>query len=166
MASTSNFSVYWSNVISVAQRYKVPFLTVAALPLIRLAYIDYRDWYALGRGGIPHNVFGWIIQCGLRLVAARDVRSTGCYDSLKTSELEQKGFLEADIPKRSKPPSTGSFVVPHRQIEETASDTLKEVGQNFSCYHKHGKLFLCVLQVVLQKLSELVRVFKDLARPK
>lgn len=121
----SNLSIYGSKAISIAQRYKLTLLTIAALPLIRLAYIDYRDWIALGRGGIPNNVFGWTIQCILRLVADRDVRSTGCYDALKTSDLERKAFLESDLPKRSSP-KTGTWVVPHRQLEATASEALKQ----------------------------------------
>ena len=123
----SNLSSYASNALSVAQRYKLTLLTIVALPLIRLAYIDYRDWIALGRGGIPNNVFGWTIQCILRLIADRDVRSTGCYESLKTSDLERKGFLESDISKRANP-RTGAWVVPHRQLEATASEPLKQVG--------------------------------------
>ena len=105
--------------------------TLLSLPLIRRAYLDYQGWYNLGAGGLPHNIFGWIIQCTLRLFASRDTKSTACYESGRNvSELEKRSYFKAgeEISQRKgKAPETGAWVAPHRQLSMTGSRKLVEV---------------------------------------
>lgn len=104
-------------------------LMILLLPLFRYAYLDYQGWYALGAGGLPHNVFGWLVQSLLRLPASRSVRDSSCYDAATGSiELEKTSFFDNQLPKRTgEAPRTGVWVVPHRQVEQVAGAEIKKV---------------------------------------
>lgn len=119
-----------SKALSLIQQYKFPLLTILSLPLLRVAYVDYSGWYGLGDGGLPHNVFGWFVQSILRIRASKERRSIECYDGIKGSRLEHNAFLDGDIPERAHP-QTSPWVVPHRQLEEQASEQLRQVGASF-----------------------------------
>ena len=100
--------------------FVVGFVTIAGI-----AYRDYSAWYALGEGGIPHNILGWSLQCIARLLCSRDVKSTSCYDRYFSDE---ESFLDAKLLAREgKAPKTGLWAAPHRQLEGTASEVLKKV---------------------------------------
>lgn len=127
-----DLSVLFFRSLSFVQQYRAPLLVTLSLPLLYLAYSDYSGWHRMGAGGIPHNFFGWVVQCFLRLRGTRDKRSTACYDNLKAqSLLEQASFLTTDLPRRVSP-KTGPWVVPHRQLEDLASERLRQVSTNFS----------------------------------
>ena len=126
---SSDISVLSSRILSLIQQYKFPLLTILSLPILSIAYVDYSGWYGMGAGGIPHNVFGWLVQSLLRLRASGDRRSIACYDKLKSSKLERETFLDGELPKRAHP-STSPWVAPHRQLEEMASEKLRQVGTN------------------------------------
>ena len=119
--------VHLSKALSFIWQYKAPLLTFLSLSLLRTAYLDYSGWYRLGAGGIPHNVYVWFLQNILRLRASRDRWSTTWYVVLKKSKLEQESFLNGDIPRRAIP-RTSPWVVPHRQLQGTAGEKLKQVG--------------------------------------
>ena len=104
-------------------------LIILLLPLFRYAYLDYQGWYALGAGGLPHNVFGWLVQSLLRLPASRSVRDSSCYDTATGStELEDTSFFDDQLPRWSgEAPRTGVWVVPHRQVEQVAGAKIKKV---------------------------------------
>ena len=102
---------------------------ILLLPLFRYAYLDYQGWYALGAGGLPHNVFGWLVQSLLRLPASGSVRDSSCYDAATGStELEKTSFFDGQMPKwTGEAPRTGVWVVPHRQVEQVAGAEIKKV---------------------------------------
>ena len=104
-------------------------LIILLLPLCRYAYLDYQGWYALGAGGLPHNVFGWLVQSLLRLPASRSVRDSSCYDAATGStDLEKTSFLDDQLPKwPGEAPRTAVWVVPHRQVEQVAGAKIKKV---------------------------------------
>lgn len=123
-----NLSIPLFKALSLIQQYKAPLLIALSLPLLYMAYSDYSGWHQMGAGGIPHNVFGWVVQNFLRLRGTQDKRSTACYDTLKAqSPLEQASFLDVDLPRRASP-RTGPWVVPHRQLEDFASEKLRQVS--------------------------------------
>ena len=111
--------------------------TILSLPLLRLAVLDYRAWYAIGAGGVPHNPFGWFIQLLLRPLTL-EPRNTAVYDSPKTladaEPLADKAFLkDEDVPMRKPPrPNVGSWVVPHRQLSDLAPEVIKAVCSTLS----------------------------------
>lgn len=114
--------------LSLIQQYKAPLLITLSLPLLYMAYSDYSNWHQMGAGGIPHNVSGWVLQNLLRLRGTQDKRSKACYDTLRVqSPLEQASFLDIDLPRRASP-RTGPWVVPHRQLEDFASEKLRQVS--------------------------------------
>ncbi|MCJ1237155.1 hypothetical protein MMC14_005140 [Varicellaria rhodocarpa] len=111
-------------------------ITILSLPLpllLRTAYNDYNNWHALGPGGIPHNVFGYLLQCGLQLFATRerDRKSTACYIGAG-GELDRRSFFleEEGVPVREGGrPEVAGWVLPHRQIgggREGAGEGVKE----------------------------------------
>jgi len=123
-----NLSILLFKALSLIQQYKAPLLIALSLPLLYMAYSDYSGWHQMGAGGIPHNAFGWVVQNFLRLRGTQDKRSTACYDTLKAqSPLEQASFLDVDLPRRASP-RTGPWVVPHRQLEDFASEKLRQVS--------------------------------------
>lgn len=127
-----DLSILFFRTLSFIQQYKAQLLVTFSLPLLYMAYSDYSGWHRMGPGGIPHNVFGWVVQCFLRLRGTQNKRSTACYDNLKAqSPLEQASFLTIDLPRRVSP-RTGPWVVPHRQLEDLASERLRQVSTNFS----------------------------------
>lgn len=116
--------------LSSLQQTVYSILTVLLLFLFRYAYLDYQAWYALGGGGLPHNVFGWFLQSLIRLRASRNVRNSSCYDAaIKNNILEGKSFLNDQLPAwTGKAPKTGVWVAPHRQLEQLASAEIKGVS--------------------------------------
>ncbi len=135
--------------LSLIQQYKAPLLITFSLPLLYMAYSDYSGWHQMGAGGVPHNLFGWVVQNFLRLRGTQDKRCTACYDTLKVqSPLEQASFLDIDLPRRASP-RTGPWVLPHRQLEDFASEKLRQVSASFltevfAGYSKRAwSLFLC-----------------------
>ena len=120
---------FTSKVLISLKQHRISLLVAISIPFIRIAYLDYRGWYALDPGGVPHNPLGWIVQCMYRLRASRDVRSSGCYEVAKTTELDGQSFLERELPIRAgKAPKTGLWVIPHRQLEDTSNDEVKKVS--------------------------------------
>ena len=114
----------------ILQDNALTLLLLALIPAIYWAYTDYQGWYALGAGGLPHNLFGWSVQSLLRLRASRDVRGTGCYDAAMAAgeELEKASFLKGDVPHRDgQSPETAVWVAPHRQVDQIATKEIKEV---------------------------------------
>jgi hypothetical protein len=102
-------------------------------PVFHLANADYRGWLALGPGGLPYNIGGWLIQCLLRPIA-RERLSTTCYDDPKIiAQAEPSGssaFLALEeIPeRRGTRPKFGPWVVPHRQLTDQAFPKVKKVS--------------------------------------
>jgi hypothetical protein len=85
---------------------------------------DYRQWKALGKGGIPYNLKGWWIVQGFKRLA-REPFTTDMYlarrdDPEEMSRLEQLPYRQGERPKLGKHP------VPHRQITQLPDGALKE----------------------------------------
>jgi len=130
----------WPQSISthpLIQNHSTALVTLAALsgPLLRLIYIshaDYRAWLRVGRGGLPYNAFGWLIQ--LLLTPLRGPRlDTGCYDNPKAVAKAGPQALvsylaDEDIPERQGPrPSICHWLLPQRQLDSRSSEGSKMV---------------------------------------
>ena len=127
---SESFPAYAQSSISFIQQNKLGSLIVLLLPLSYYAYFDYQGWYALGPGGLPHNVLGWLVQSLLRLRASRNVRDSSCYDvAMRSSELERTCFLDGQLPDwTGKAPETAVWVAPHRQLKQVATAEIKKVS--------------------------------------
>ena len=101
MEASSLLRLYTAKAVTFFQQYKLPLLTVIFVPLFRVIYLDYRDWYDLGPSGFPRDVRGWVMQSVLRAIASRDLRSTQCFQNSKLSDLDGQSFLDKELPNRS-----------------------------------------------------------------
>lgn len=123
-------------------------LTVAgaALPptllsLIRSASRSYRGYLDVGRGGIPHNIFGWMVQGLGQLIAIRDPLSTLPFERpspavfSRYGDSGKKSYIRADLPRRESSgggrPVVPAYVAPHRQISQQAKTGTREAQNKF-----------------------------------
>lgn len=105
--------------------------------LTHLAHTSYRGYLALGKGGLPHNVLGWLIQGVAQLVAKGDTRSVAPFSQPKNrrtlGEAGARTFLgRVVVPERktgdggggadgasgSGRPTVPGYVAPQRQIDQ------------------------------------------------
>lgn len=100
-------------------------LVLAAGVLAGLARNNYLGYLALGKGGLPHNVFGWLMQAAGQLVAKWDTRSLTPFSNPRHREtLGEAGattFLGGVvIPERKggQRPTVPGYVAPQRQMDQ------------------------------------------------
>lgn len=143
---------------TLIQLYVPALLFICAVAITGVAYRDYSAWYALGAGGIPHNIIGWSLQSIARLLCSRDLRSTSCYDRYLS---EEQRFLDVDLPAwEGEAPKTGLWAAPHRQLGNTTGEQLKNVRLSHRV-NKYSEV-ACILiessvksvQAILNNLSD------------
>lgn len=98
----------------------VKLATLLALPTAGFLYArvldDYREWFAQGAGGLPHNAIGYFENLLLTaLVSHRDTKALALYDRPASSDaawskasehekkLAQTSFLKTPLPQREGP---------------------------------------------------------------
>ena len=127
-------SIHYFQRLSREKQAASGLLAAASLPLLyqifALVRQDYRGWKALGKGGLPYNVWGWLINSVLRTLG-RETKSTKCYDSEKLQSkggaVGTRGWL-SDIPIRAGlRPSIGPWMAPHRHLDQHANPELNKV---------------------------------------
>lgn len=110
------------------------------VPLLTYWVSTYRSWLALGRGGLPPNPFGWLVQALLHPVSRSDVRAPAPW-TLEDTEARwgavgRKSFFLTEGGSSSgsppPPPRTGprptvpTYVAPQRQTTEQVSPAMLE----------------------------------------
>jgi hypothetical protein len=115
------------------QRIAIAAVLGAALgiPVFRITARDYHGYLALGPGGLPHNVVGWIGQMLLKPLRVEPF-GTSCYDETAFEKAGPNGHVaflsEKDVPVRQAPrPAIGSWAVPSRQVSDLADESIIEV---------------------------------------
>jgi hypothetical protein len=115
------------------QRVAIAAVLGAALgiPVFRIAARDYHGYLALGPGGLPHNVVGWLGQMLLKPLR-KEPFGTSCYDETAFEKAGPNGHVaflsEKDVPVRQAPrPVLGSWAVPSRQVSDLADESIIEV---------------------------------------
>ncbi len=109
-----------------------------ALPgLVPLGLESYHGYLALGRGGLPYNVWGWLLQGLVQLVAARDTVGTAPF-ALPThaSRYGARGRTShlpgQALPARAGPrPIVPGYVAPQRQITDPPPRAVPMAMHNF-----------------------------------
>ncbi len=87
------------------------------------AFRDYRAWRALGPGGLPANVVGWLKTTRMRLQKS-DPFETDSY-AKQIGFAGDSPFL-GQLPKREGPrPRIAVHPVPHRQLDQFVSDEMR-----------------------------------------
>ena len=146
-------------------------LAIAILPLVAPAALaNYQEWHSLGQGGaFPHNVFGWLGQGMLAVLAHRDTLDVGLFRKpsvvrqygqhgqesfLQPHHQHQQDSLPPPLPVRggARPHVPAGFVVlPQRQTEERASDAMiRQMEEHMSALAAANQSLLKVDASVLE----------------
>lgn len=98
------------------------------LPVVSLAADSYRGFLALGPGGLPHNVLGWLVQGVLQVFARHDTRDPSPLARPAVQALYaphgRTSFLRggAELPERQPPrPIVPGYVAPQRQTTDVGA---------------------------------------------
>lgn len=107
-------------------------LTIAtltiSLPTLSYAVKSYRGYLALGRGGVPYNIFGWALQGLLQLLASWDTRDPSPLTKPRNRKATEqyggsKTFFPGPIPERvGDRPIVPGYVAPQRQTTQKPGD--------------------------------------------
>lgn len=92
-----------------------------ATALLITAYRDYRQFLALGKGGIPYNALGWLISVLVLRPLALSYSArlyVGDYPEFGASQII------LDLPLRSGPRPVADGIVPHRQMTDNAAESM------------------------------------------
>ncbi|KAI1848279.1 hypothetical protein JX266_005992 [Neoarthrinium moseri] len=114
-------------------KYSVTGLALAGgIPLLSYAISSYRGWRALGRGGLPPNIFGWLINVALRPLSRSDTRAPAPYtlESLEAvwGPAGRQSFVEGKLPpaRSGARPEVPTYVAPQRQTTEQGAPAMLE----------------------------------------
>jgi hypothetical protein len=110
---TAPFTQHLTNLLSSSPRiptllkthpFPLTLLTTLSIPLLYTIYSDYRSWLALGRGGLPHNPLGYLVQFLLSPLKAKrfETGPLGNEKILKKAKPFSEGrwLSEEDLPVR------------------------------------------------------------------
>ncbi|KAF5631460.1 hypothetical protein F52700_6863 [Fusarium sp. NRRL 52700] len=108
---------------------------IIGIPVFRIAAEDYCGYLALGPGGPPHNLIGWIGQMLLKPLK-KEPFHTSCCDEKACEKAGPNGHVaflsERDVPIREAPrPMIGKWTAPSRQLTDMAKQSLIEGYQSF-----------------------------------
>lgn len=105
-------------------------LLAAAAPLLAYLRSQYLEWLALGRGGVPHNILGFLAQSLLSPFARRDTRrplpsSVPVLEAFAAlyGPVGADSFLASWVHGRERAgarPAVPRFVAPQRQTSDAA----------------------------------------------
>ncbi|KLO79808.1 uncharacterized protein LW93_7252 [Fusarium fujikuroi] len=138
MTSQLNSIIHsFSNLTPQSQRLAIAAAAgvIIGIPVFRIAAEDYRGYIALGPGGLPHNLIGWIGQILLKPLK-KEPFHTRCYDEKSCEKAGPNGHVaflsEKDVPVREAPkPTIGKWTAPSRQLTDMANQSLIEGYQSF-----------------------------------
>ncbi|KAF5575253.1 hypothetical protein FPCIR_13246 [Fusarium pseudocircinatum] len=132
---TSQLNSIWhsfSNLTPQSQRLAIAAAAgvIIGIPVFRIAADDYRGYLALGPGGPPHNLIGWIGQILLKPLK-KEPFHTSCYDEKACEKAGPNGHVtflsEKDVPVREAPrPMIGTWTAPSRQLTDMAKQSIIE----------------------------------------
>ncbi|KKK11910.1 hypothetical protein ARAM_002297 [Aspergillus rambellii] len=127
-----------------------------------VAYRDYRSYLALGPGGPPYNVIGWLFVKLFVNPFRREVFSTDIYDR-KVLQGETVEFLK-DLPKRNgERPTMGSFAVPHRQVNQIPSQEVKnKLEEKYQAFLVRNSHLVDRVPSILERHTDAAHVSKNI----
>lgn len=109
-------------------------------------YGNYRAYLDIGPGGLPYNVFGWLLALGLRPFA-RETKTTEEYDrdGRKERYLEEGDLKE----RRGERPKFGWHVAPVRQQDKLPSPEIAKVSISTSLSASPSLRYHCLLLIAV-----------------
>ena len=103
------------------------------IPVFPRLVRSYHGFLALGQGGVPYNVFGWLLQATLKLIARTDTTDPAHYSRAEIldpySPHSTLTFLDGPPPLEGREgdrPVVPCYVAPQRQVTEGAEASIKE----------------------------------------
>jgi hypothetical protein len=127
---------FGGNRIRVRALHKSPILngTIvgSAVVLLFVALQDYREFKALGPGGTPYNVFGWLFVTLVLRPLSLSRNGTTRYDDydMKDGPVSE-GLL--DLPKREGHKPLVMGIAPQRQMSQQAPESMRKVCSYLVC---------------------------------
>ncbi|KAF2801478.1 uncharacterized protein BDZ99DRAFT_469663 [Mytilinidion resinicola] len=133
-----------------------------SLPILSYAFTSYRGWLRLGPGGLPYNLYGWLLNVSAHLIARSDTQEPAPYNPEHLASLYgssgNKSFFhgKALLSRSGSRPDVPSFVAPQRQMTEQATPEMLQ----------KMKAFLATLanqnpEIIQLKLSSLEGPYQD-----
>jgi hypothetical protein len=91
--------------------------------LVWLAHRDYRGWLALGEGGLPANLLGWLTVTRLRLMKADPIDIAALVEEIGSTSDRQ--YLDQLPPRNGPRPRIAPWPIPHRQCNQFISSGIR-----------------------------------------
>lgn len=89
---------------------------VVALAVGTWARRDFKAWVALGKGGLPHNLAGWLAMTGLRLFKRDGIKGVALDAAL--NQPDDAAYLGHLIQRSGARPNVPHYPIPQRQSSE------------------------------------------------
>jgi len=126
----------------------VPLTLALTWPALRASY---KGYIALGPGGMPHNVFGWVAQGLLLPFALKDTQDTAVFSNPRVvKEYAPHGTrsffdpLDGPLPVREGPrPTVPGYVAPQRQTSSSNPGNVGAMRAFLSSLADNDKLEIC-----------------------
>lgn len=98
--------------------------------ILRWAIADYQRWVALGVGGLPHSVGGWLVMTALRLFKRDGIKAKQLQPLINTDD--DQPYLGQVLKRAGSRPVVPPHTIPQRQLSETiSSDNLRKLQTVF-----------------------------------
>jgi len=112
---------------------------ILLLGILVWSFLDYRKWLALGKGGVPHNLIGWLMVTATRPIK-RNPLATKFFEEDIGKPCDSIGFTT--LPKRTgSKPSIAPHPVPHRQLDQIGIKTVRQnLKNNFDALVQENKV--------------------------
>ncbi|WP_390925008.1 hypothetical protein [Paenibacillus xylanexedens] len=138
-------------------------LIIVAVVILLIAWVtkDYKTWKALGKGGVPYNLYGWLLVSYYRL-KKRDPFTLDIYqdrigsseDSIRIGELP---YREGNRPK------IGVHPVPHRQLDQRPNQEVRELLQRtFDDYVKDHQTKIHFVKSYYEKRNDAITLREEI----
>lgn len=103
---------------------------IGLVPALRYAAASYAGYLALGKGGMPYNVYGWLLQASLQVLGRWDLTTPAPYrDAAVIARFAPHGresFLAAPLPERvGAAPEVPGYIAPQRQTSDAAAEEVQ-----------------------------------------
>jgi hypothetical protein len=100
----------------------VVIILIPVIGFLIWAWHDYHSWLALGQGGLPATIKGWLTTTRLRLKKL-DAISTHVY--LAQPSASNKNHLQDLLVRNGPRPSIAPWPIPHRQLNQFISTDMR-----------------------------------------
>lgn len=91
------------------------------------AYRDYKTYMGYGPGGLPYNVFGWLLATVVLRPMTSEMFSTDVYKS-EIDQDSRSWLPEGDLRRKGERPLVGPHAAPQRQLDQIPGSEVQKVG--------------------------------------